>query len=50
MFVQLKSVWEKLKTQETSVSMEFTTTNGDRLTELTESFLKVYQYLDFDNG
>ena len=34
----------------TSASTEFATTNSDRSTELTESFLLVYRYLDFDNG
>ena len=28
----------------------FATTDGDRSIELTESFLLVYRYLDFDNG
>ena len=36
--------------QVTSASADFATTNGDRLTELIESFLLVYRYLDFDNG
>ena len=49
-FVQLKFVWEKLKTRVTPASMEFATTNGDRSTELSESFLLMYRYLDFDNG
>ena len=49
-FFQLKFVWEKLKMQVTSVSADFATTNGDRSTELIESFLLVYRYLDFDNG
>ena len=49
-FVQLKFVWEKLKMQVTSASADFATTNGDRSTELIESFLLVYRYLDFDNG
>ena len=49
-FVQLKFVWENLKTQVTFSSMEFATTDGDRSTELTESFLLVYRYLDFDNA
>jgi len=39
-----------VKTQVTSASTEFATTNGDRSTELTESFLLVDRYLDFDNG
>jgi len=45
-FVQLKFVWEKLKTQVTSASTEFATTNGDCSSELTETFLLVYRYLD----
>ena len=49
-FVQLKFVWEKLKMQVTSASADFAMTNGDRSTDLTESFLLVYRYLDFDNG
>ena len=49
-FVQLKFVWENLKMQVTSASADFATTNGDRSTELIESFLLVYRYLDFDNG
>ena len=49
-FVQLKFVWEKLKMQVTSASADFATTNSDRSTELIESFLLVYRYLDFDNG
>ena len=49
-FVQLKFVLEKLKMQVTSASADFAMTNGDRSTELTESFLLVYRYLDFDNG
>ena len=49
-FVQLKFVWEKLKMQVTSASADFATANGDRSTELIESFLLVYRYLDFDNS
>ena len=40
----------KIKNQITSALPEFTMTNGNRLTELTESFLLVYRCLDFDNG
>ena len=36
--------------QVNSASAEFATTNGDRLAELTESFLLVYRYLDYDKG
>ena len=43
-----KFVWEKLITRVTYASTEFATTNGDRSTELIESFLLVYRYLDFD--
>ena len=49
-FVQLKFVLEKLKMQVTSASADFAITNSDRSTELTESFLLVHRYLDFDNG
>ena len=49
-FVQLKFVWEKLKTQVTFASPEFPMTNGNCSTELTESFLLVYRCLDFDHG
>ena len=36
--------------QITSASTEFAMTNGNRSIELTETFLLVYRYLDFDNG
>ena len=36
--------------QVSSTSTEFAMTNSDRSTELTESFLPVYRYPDFDNG
>ena len=49
-FFQLEFVWEKLKTRVTSASTKYTTTNGDRSMEFTESFLVVCRYLNFDNG
>ena len=36
----------KFASKLTSASTEFATTNGDRSTELTETFLLVYRYLD----
>ena len=49
-FFSLEFVWGKINMRATSVPTKFAMTNGDRSIELTESFLLMYRYLDFDNG
>ena len=43
-----RSIQRNIITTSNFVSTEFATTNGNSSTELTESFLLVYRYLDFD--
>ena len=42
-------MYEKNENVSNFRSTEYAMTNGGCLTELTESFLLVYRYLDFDN-
>jgi len=47
-YFSFRSIQRNIITTSNFASTEFATTNGDRSTELTESFLLVNRYLDFD--
>ena len=47
-YFSFRSIQRNIITTSNFASTEFATTNGDRSKELTESFLLVYRYLDFD--